>query len=177
MVCHLLDRLQGNKHQTGKTEGQETVGQNKQIQRMVKHSNKIIRLAEAGENVLIPIPTLDRRSPFDPKNLPGVILEIRDDGMHRIGTAAGVLDSMYMASQFQPSMSVPTVNFFTPEDVSDKPVSLREAILYSSFGKHRLQCNCTGGCDSNRCKYRKSDRTCNSKCHKYLACHNKTVAQ
>ena len=67
---------------------------------MVKHSNKRIRLAEAGENVLIPIPTLDRRSPFDPQNLPGVILEIQDDGMHRIGTAAGVLDSMYMASQF-----------------------------------------------------------------------------
>ena len=98
MVCHLLDRLQGNKHQTGKTEGQR--GQKKQIQRMVKHSNKKIRLAEAGENVLIPIPTLDRRSPFDPKNLPGVILEIQDDGMHRTGTAAGVLDSMYMASQF-----------------------------------------------------------------------------
>ena len=80
-------------------------GKNKQIQKMVKHSNKRIRLAEAGENVLIPIPTLYRRSPFDSQNLPGVILEIRDDGMHRIGTAAGVLDSMYMASQFQQSKS------------------------------------------------------------------------
>ena len=148
-------------------------GQNKQIQRMVKHSNKRIRLAEAGENVLIPIPTLDRKSPFDPQNLPGVILEIRDDGMHRIGTAAGALDSMYMASQFQPSMS----KFITPEDVPDKQISLREAILHSSFGKHRLQCNCTGGCNSNRCKCRKSGRTCNSKCHKSLACHNKTVVQ
>ena len=72
-------------------------------------------MAEAGENVLIPIPTLDRRSPFDPQNLPGVILEIRDDGMHRIGTAAGALDSMYMASQFQPSMS----KFITSEYVPD----------------------------------------------------------
>ena len=72
---------------------------------MVKHSNKIIRLAEAGENVLITIPTLDRRSPFYPQNLPGVILEICDDGTHRICTAAGALDSMYMANQFQPSMS------------------------------------------------------------------------
>ena len=85
-------------------------GQKKQIQRMVKHSNKRIRLAEAGENVSIPIPTLDRRSPFDPQNVPGVILEIRDDGMHHIGTTAGVLDSMYMASQFQPSIS----KFITP---------------------------------------------------------------
>ena len=67
-------------------------GQNKQIQRMVKRSNLRIRLAEAGENVLIPIPTLDRRLPFDPQYLPGVILEIRDDGMHRIGTAAGALE-------------------------------------------------------------------------------------
>ena len=148
-------------------------GQNKQIQRMVKHSNKRIRLAEAGENVLILIPTLDRISPFDPRNLPGMILEIRDDGMHRIGTAAGVLDAMHMVSQFQPSIS----KFITPEDVPDKQVSLREAILHSSFGKHRLQCNCTGGCNSNTCKCRKSCRICNSKCHKSLACHNKTVVQ
>ena len=98
---------------------------------MVKHSNKRIRLAEAGENVLIPIPTLDRRSPFDPQNLPGVILEFRDDGMHRIGTTAGSLDSMYMASQFQPPIS----KFITLEDVPDKQVSLREAILHSLFGR------------------------------------------
>ena len=104
---------------------------------MVKHSNIRIRLAEAGENILIPNPTLNKRSPFDPQSLPGVILEIEDDGMHRMGTTAGVLDSMYMASQFQPSM----YNFFKPKDVPDKQVSLREAILYSSFGKHRLQCN------------------------------------
>ena len=108
-------------------------GQNKQIQRMLKHSNKRTLLAEAGENVLIPFPTLDRRSSFDPQNLPGVILEIRDDGMHRLGTAAGVLYLMYMASQFQPSMS----SSFTPEDVPDKQVPLREAILNSSFGKHK----------------------------------------
>ena len=62
------------------------------------------------------MPTLDRRSPFDSQNFLGVILEIRDDGMHRMGTAAEVLDSMYKASQFQPLMS----KFITPEDVPDK---------------------------------------------------------
>ena len=52
-------------------------GQIKQIQRMVKHSKQKIHLVEAGENVLIPIPTIDTRSPFDPQNLPGVILETK----------------------------------------------------------------------------------------------------
>ena len=145
-------------------------GQEKQIQRMFQQSNKKIKLAEAHQNILIPIPALDRRSPFDPQNLPGVILEVRDDGMYRVGTAAGILDSLYISSQFQPSLSP----FLTAEEVPDKQVTLREAILHSSFGKHRLQCNCTGGCNSNRCKCRKSKRTCNSKCHKSLACHNKT---
>ena len=67
VVCHLLDRLQGKKIRQGRLKAKR--GQNKQIQRMVKHSNERIRLAEAGENALIPIPTLDRRSPFDPQNL------------------------------------------------------------------------------------------------------------
>ena len=66
-----------------------------------KLGNKRIRLAEAGENVLIP--TLDTGSPFGPQNHLGVIPE-------------GVLDSMYMVSQFQPSTS----KFITAKDVPDK---------------------------------------------------------
>ena len=75
------------------------------------------------------------------------------------------------------SQSVPTVNvqIHYVGGCSRQTGLLREAILYSSFGKHRLQCNCTGGCKSNMYKCRKSGRTCNSKCHKFLACHNKTV--
>ena len=71
---------------------------------MVKHSNIRIRLAEAGENVLIPIPTLDRRSPFDRQNLPGVILEIRDDGgIHRICCCRSIGLNVH-------AQPVPTVN-------------------------------------------------------------------
>ena len=122
---------------------------------MVQQSNKRIKSAELHENILIPIPALDRRSPFDPQNIPSVILEVQDDGMYRVGTTAGILDSLYISSQFQPSLS----HFLTAEEVPEKRVTLREAIFHSSFGKNRLQCNCTGGCNTNRCKCRKSNRT------------------
>ena len=146
-------------------------GQNRQIEKMIKHSNKKIKLSEVGENVLVPIPLVDKRSPFDPLNVPGVVLERSEDGMYKIGTAAGVLDNLYISSQFQSSQT----DFLAPEDIPNRSVTLREAILKSSFGKHKLICNCTGGCNSNRCKCKKLNRSCNSKCHKPRSCHNRTT--
>ena len=43
--------------------------------------------------------------------------------------------------------------FLTQDEVPDKSVTLREAILHSSLGSHKQFCNCTGG--SNKCKCRK----------------------
>ena len=146
-------------------------GQEKQIQRMIKQSNKRIKLVDVGQNVLIPIPLVDRRSPFDLQNIPGVILQKVDDGMYQIGTALGILDHLYTSSQFESSLS----HFLSPEEVPDKRVTLRESILHSSFGRNKLQCNCTAGCNSNRCKCRRSNRICNSKCHKSLTCHNRSL--
>ena len=145
-------------------------GQEKQIQRMINQSSKKIKLVGVGQNVLIPIPQVDRRSPFDPQNIPGVIMQRLED-MYQIGTAIGILDHLYTSIQFEPSLSY----FLSPEDVPDKRITLRESILHSSFGQNKLQCNCTSGCNSNRCKCRRSHKTCNSKCHKKLNCHNKTI--
>ena len=44
-------------------------GQEKQIQRAINQSSKKIKLVGVGQNVLIPIPQVDRRSPFDPQNI------------------------------------------------------------------------------------------------------------
>ena len=78
-------------------------GQEKQMQRMIKQSNKKIKLVDVGQNVLMPIPLVDRRSPFDPQNLPGVILQRIENGMYRIGTALGILENLYTSSQFESS--------------------------------------------------------------------------
>ena len=68
-------------------------GQSKQINRMMHQSNKRIKLFNIGENVLLPIPEVDKRSPFDPQKFPGVILSRTDDGFYQIGTAAGRLEN------------------------------------------------------------------------------------
>ena len=146
-------------------------GQAKQINRMIHQSNKRIKLLNIGENVLLPIPEVDKRSPFDPQNLPGVVLSSTDDGFYQIGTSSGRLENHYTAGQLELSLSF----FLRQEDVPDKSLTLREAILHSSLGIHKQFCNCTGGYVSNKCKCKRSGRTCSSKCHKALTCHNKSL--
>ena len=138
---------------------------------MIKHTNKKIKLSEVGDNVLVPIPLVDKRSLVDPLNVPGVVLQRSEDGMYKIEKTTGVLNNLYISSQFQSSQT----DFLAPEDVLNRSVTLREAILKSSFGRYKLISNCNGGCNSNRCKCKKLNRTCSSKCHKPRSCHNRTI--
>ena len=113
-------------------------------------STKRIKLFNIIENVLLPILELDKRSPFDPQKLPGIVLSRTDDGFYQIGTAAGRLENRYTSGQFELSLSF----FLTQDEVPDKSVTLREAIIHSSLGSHKQFCNCTGGCVSKKCKCR-----------------------
>ena len=105
--CSLEHRAEGIQH--GRLAAKR--GQEKQIKRMVKQSNKKIKLVDVGKNVLIPIPIVDRRSPFDPQNLPGVVLQRVNDGMYQIGTTHGILKNLYISSQFDSSL---TLTFYQP---------------------------------------------------------------
>ena len=135
-------------------------GQERQALRMVKQSNKRLKLFDVGENVLIP-------------NLPGVVLSHTGDGCYQIGTAAGRLEKQYTAGQFDLSLSY----FMASDDVPNKTVTLREAVLQSSLGRYRQFFSCTGGCVTNKCRCKRGKRTCNSKCHKALTCRNKISNQ
>ena len=123
-----------------------------------KTIDKKARILEIGNNVLLPIPEVDKRSPFDPLNLPGVITHRSEEGYYKIGTQAGELDRCYLSTEFEFTPS----NFLSPEEVPESIVTLRKAILVSSLGKNRLACNCTSGCGSNRCRCRRSEKLCNS---------------
>ena len=79
-------------------------GQQEQIDRMKQQSNKKLQVFGIGENVLLPIPQVDKRSPFDPQNLPGVILNCTDQGLYQIGTAAGRLEDQYTGGQLEVSL-------------------------------------------------------------------------
>ena len=61
---------------------------------MIKHTSKKIKLSEVGDNVLVPVPLVDKRSPVDPLNAPGDVLQRSENGMYKIGTTAGVLNNL-----------------------------------------------------------------------------------
>ena len=61
---------------------------------MVKHSCIDLKAGEAGDNVAVPIPMVDRgRS--DPRYILGVIVDHDEHDMYRIAVKAGILSTKY----------------------------------------------------------------------------------
>ena len=86
---------------------------------MHQQSMKRSKIIDIGENVLLPIPQVDKRSPFDPQNLPGVVLNRTDEGFYQIGTATGKLENQYTGGQFELSLTL----FLKQQDVPNKFVT------------------------------------------------------
>ena len=87
-------------------------------------------MLDIGDNIVIPNPVVDRRSPFDPSNLAGAITGTSEDGYYKIGLAAGTLDRRYLSTETELSHS----KFLLLGDVSQATVSLRQVII-SSFSR------------------------------------------
>ena len=83
------------------------------------------RTFDVGENIILPVPEFDKRSPFDYRNLGCVILKRTEDCLYRIENSSERLADLYTCNQFSISMS----QFLTPADVPDKNVTLRQASL------------------------------------------------
>ncbi|KAI4469133.1 giy-yig endonuclease superfamily [Holotrichia oblita] len=66
----------------------------KQAQRMKLASDSIHARVEIGENIIIPIPDVDRAK-ADLRNIIGVVLQMDEQGLHKIGTKYGILDKLY----------------------------------------------------------------------------------
>ena len=81
-------------------------------------------MLDIGDNIIIPIPVVDKRSPFDPPNLVGVITGTSEDGYYKIGTTSGTLDRRYLSTEIELSFS----KLLLPGDVPKVTVSLRQAI-------------------------------------------------
>jgi hypothetical protein len=145
------------------------VQQQQQAQRMLSETAKRFKDCVIGENVLVPIPEVDRgRTDF--RNVLDVIRMVGPDG-YTIGTQSGILKQKYVRSQFQPTIGT----HLRAIDVPSKEVSLREAsgMVSLAHGQGFIRCHCKGDCSSMRCSCRKEGRLCNSKCHKSLSCTNK----
>ena len=146
--------------------------QQQQADKMVEHSAKRFKPAEVGDTVLVPIPDVDRGRCEYP-NLKAIVLESHPEGhLWKLGCKTGVLDQWYSRNQFQPTLE----KFMSVSDVSlEREVSLRTAAKQESMGGGQgyFKCNCTGNCQTKRCKCFKANLKCNSRCHNRRCCTNK----
>ncbi|KAG1651815.1 Integrator complex subunit 11 [Nymphon striatum] len=87
---------------------------------MVKRSKVVMKAGVVGDNVAVPIPSVDRGR-GDPRNIIGVIVEVSDSEQYSIACPAGVLNGKYSRNQFD----------LCPQKLltlSDITVSLRSAV-------------------------------------------------
>ncbi|KAK7489628.1 hypothetical protein BaRGS_00019023, partial [Batillaria attramentaria] len=142
-----------------------------QAERMVKRSRVDLKAGEPGDNVAIPIPSVDRGR-GDPRNILGIIVNRDlDTDLYRIAVKAGVLSGQYSRNQFD----LCPQRLLSEQDVDqEKTVSLRSAVRVQSAsgGQGFTKCNCNGvkKCQTNRLK---AKLNCNSRCHGSLTCANK----
>ena len=129
---------------------------------------------EIGQNVLIPIPNVDRGK-GDPRNVMAVVTERVHNG-YKLGTSGGMLLGSYTRNQFELSDSQ-----FLDKETVDKTseISLCNAVRSVSVcgGQGFTKCGCGASgklrCNTKRCACKKAAVLCNSRCHPNIACNNK----
>ena len=122
-----------------------------------------------GKTIRIAIPDVDRAK-GDCRNILGVVLEVTGDNYYRIGTRTGKLNKVYARSQFTVSKEA----LIDISEVPDVELPLRSIVTAQSNGTGQgiFHCNCKT-CSNKRCKCRKAEVLCNSRCHKSTNCCNK----
>lgn len=151
---------------------QKTIKENTSVQaeRMLKRSNKKFCEVSIDDNVVIPIPSVDKAK-CEFSNLIGIVLDKEED-MYVLGCRAGWLKHKFARNKFEKCSS----NFLTLLDVPKRWVEVRAAAtLVSVDGKAQgnMKCNCKKSCSIGRCKCKKLNLYCNSKCHQSGSCDNK----
>ena len=120
--------------------------------------------------MLVPIPDVDKGK-IDQPNIPAVVLtKDPNTGMFTLGTRHGMLESQYSHNQFEPVRE----RFIVETDVPSVEIGVREAARLHSLngGQGVFKCTCTTKCLTKKCKCKKANRTCNSRCHKNRSCNN-----
>ncbi|KAE9523561.1 hypothetical protein AGLY_016113 [Aphis glycines] len=140
-----------------------------QAKKMTEISEKRFCQGNIGESVKVKILDVDRAR-SDLRCVLGVIMSMKDN-FYEIGTTEGKLQQLYSRNQF----TVCKEKIIQIEDVPANSISLREAARsFSNLGGQGYdRCTCTQSCKTNKCKCKKADRLCNSKCHASKSCANK----
>ena len=145
--------------------------QEKSATKMLKQSEGHYPTIQVGDNVCVDVPKVDR-GPADPPKLIGVVTELTANGSFKIGTKDGPLKGCLARNMVEKCKKNVFVSL--EEVPSTSELSVRQAVAAESVGNGQgfIHCNCKGGCQSGRCKCRRSNHLCNSRCHKNLSCQN-----
>ena len=111
----------------------------KQAAKMVVRSNRILRPVCVGDNVLVPIPSVDRGR-GDPRSLLCCIIAA-DGENFKLGTVYGTLETMYCRSRFTPTSFQGMTEANVNKDVS---ITVRGAARAQSIGDGQgfIRCAC-----------------------------------
>ena len=88
---------------------------------MGKQSRKRVHNFVVADKIVLSVPEVNKRSPFDPPNIFGIVLHRSEEGFYCIGTKAGRINRLYIATEFYLTHG----HFLMPEDVPDIDVSFR----------------------------------------------------
>ena len=75
--------------------------------------------------MVLRVPEVDKRSPFDPPNILGIVLHRSENLFYRISTKAGRINRLYIGTEFDLTQG----HFLMPKDVHDIDVSFRSALF------------------------------------------------
>ncbi|XP_023225134.1 uncharacterized protein LOC111626083 [Centruroides sculpturatus] len=133
-------------------------------------SDSIHASIEISDNIIIPIPDIDRVK-ADLRNIIGVILQKDEQGLHKFGTKYGILDKLYCKSEFDTSKE----KFLILKGMPETNVSLRTAAKRAALrtGQGFVRCLCKKACMSKMHFCKKKSNLCNSNCHDSLPHNNK----
>ena len=142
----------------------------KQASKMVVRSNRILRPVCVGDNVYVPIPSVDRGHGDHRNLLCCIIAEVGKN--FKLGNVYGTLETMYCRSQFTPTSFQ---RMTEANGIKDVNITVRGAARAQSIGDGQgfIRCACKTGCKTKSCKCRKTAVLCNSRCHNSLSCSNK----
>jgi hypothetical protein len=132
--------------------------------RMVSRSTNRLGEAKVGDNVALPVPSVDR-GPGDLPNLHAYIIEInKETSLYRLATKHGIVKGWIARNQFiinkQKTLDYESLNL--NEELSVRELNGKIS-LTGTQGFER--CICRGTCSTNRCRCFLGKIKCNSKCH------------
>ena len=123
-----------------------------QVKKMIDATVKRFKPAEVGDNVLVPVPDVDRgRGEF--RYIKGIVTVNQTNGCYTIGTKHGILKQPYCRNQFIPT-NAPLLQL---GDVSNSAeITLHEVARKESIGTGQgyVHCKCKSGCRNvHTCKW------------------------